>query len=65
MRRIATPFSSVEKSNPRWNDRSPVDMSVRLAVLKSRDCLGCSEITLFEGVVLLEDGVCTKALRVP
>ena len=31
MRRIATPPSSVEKSNPRCTDRIPVDISVRLA----------------------------------
>lgn len=31
MRRIATPPSSVAKSNPRCTERMPVDMSVRLA----------------------------------
>jgi hypothetical protein len=31
MRCIATPFSSVEKSKPRWTERIPVDMSVLLA----------------------------------
>lgn len=31
MRRIATPPSSVAKSNPRCTERIPVDMSVRLA----------------------------------
>jgi len=31
MRRIATPPSSIEKSNPRCTDRIPVDISVRLA----------------------------------
>jgi len=35
MRCIATPFSSVEKSNPRWTERIPVDMSVLLAERKS------------------------------
>ena len=30
MRCIATPFSSVAKSKPRWKDRNPVAMSVRL-----------------------------------
>jgi hypothetical protein len=32
IRRIATPPSSVAKSNPRWTERSPVDISVRLPV---------------------------------
>lgn len=36
-RRIAMPFSSVEKSNPRCTDLAPVDISVRLAVRKSME----------------------------
>jgi hypothetical protein len=40
MRRMATPFSSVEKSKPRWTDRIPVDISVLLADLKSIQGLG-------------------------
>lgn len=43
IRRIATPFSSVEKSNPRCTERSPVDISVLLPV--RLNCWG-SEATL-------------------
>ena len=35
MRCMATPFSSVEKSKPRWTERIPVDMSVLLAERRS------------------------------
>ncbi len=48
---MAILFSSVEKSNPRWNDLSPVDMSVRLAILKSNDGLARRDAALSEGVI--------------
>lgn len=45
IRRIATPFSSVAKSNPRCTDRTPVDISVLLAERRSMEGLG-SEVML-------------------
>ena len=45
IRRIATPFSSVAKSNPRCTDRIPVDISVLLAERRSIEGLG-SEVML-------------------
>jgi len=47
IRRIATPPSSVAKSNPRWTERRPVDISVRLPVR------GCCMGSLLSRVVTL------------
>lgn len=38
IRRIAGPLSSVAKSNPRWTERRPVAISVRLAERDTEDC---------------------------
>jgi hypothetical protein len=46
IRRIATPPSSVAKSNPRWTERRPVDISVRLPVRGSGGGLLSRVVTL-------------------
>lgn len=67
IRRIATPFSSVEKSNPLWTDLMPVDMSVLLAVRKSIDGLARADEILSVRDVLREaiDDDLANAFRAP
>jgi hypothetical protein len=67
IRRIATPSSSVEKSKPRCMDLTPVDMSVLLAVRKSPECLGRTDVRLSVRDVLREtnDEDLANALRAP
>lgn len=68
IRRIATPFSSVEKLNPRCTERMPVDISVLLADSGSTDGLrGSIDVILSVREVVRDttDGGRFSAFRPP